>query len=283
MTSTNPDDWSPADNPYAIAVSQSQMWRDIVRLTVLRMRGEDDRQAGWFSSRQLDAHVLIMTLRQLLTSEQLEQASLTELGMDPAVSAALAAARQRFEDALPGVKDMRDALMHFDEWLRGQGLGPQAKRRKAGDAVRDIARDYWRFGYNPDAGTVAFGPYVIAIDVAERAASELCHAIYMAAREVDMKNTAELRAKTIKALAAVGIPHDGPGTTLKVSPGADLRIWVSLDLNSDEQQRRELAQQITDALASAHLGLDSTNPAEPLDPAERLARGEALTVTNSAA
>lgn len=46
MASTNPDDWSPADNPYAIAVSQSQLWRDVVRLAVLRMRDEDDRRAG---------------------------------------------------------------------------------------------------------------------------------------------------------------------------------------------------------------------------------------------
>src|SRR5215472_10967654 len=131
------------------------MWQAVVRLTVLRMRDKDDHRAGW-SSRQLDAHVLVMTLRQLLTAEQLEQAALAELGIDPAVGTALAAAR-----------------MHFEEGARGQGLGPQARRRKTGDALRDIARDYWRFGYDPSTRAVSFGPYRIDIEVAERAAAEL--------------------------------------------------------------------------------------------------------------
>ena len=280
MKSTNPADWSPADNPYAIAVSQSQMWRDIVRLTVRRMRGENDRETAWFSSQQLDAHVLVMTLRQLLTAEELEQAALTELGIDPAAGAALGAARKRFEDALPGIKDMRDALMHFDEWSRGTGLGPQARRRKAGEALRDIAREYWRFGYDPSAGTVSFGPYTIAVTVAERAAAELCHAIYMAARKVDEKNTAELRARTIEALSRAGIQCNTPDTILKVSPGTDLRIWLSLSLNpdSDEPQRRELAGRIVNALTAAGLHLESTSLPEALDSAERLVQWEALIV-----
>jgi hypothetical protein len=66
MTARSPDDWSPADNPHAIAVSQSQLWRHVVRLTVHRLREADDGRVGWFSSRQLDAHVLVMTLRQRL-------------------------------------------------------------------------------------------------------------------------------------------------------------------------------------------------------------------------
>lgn len=277
MTSTSPDDWSPADNPYAIAVSQSQLWRDVVRLTVLRMREADDRRVGWFSSRQLDAHVLVMTLRQLLTAEQLEQAALAELGIDPAVGAALASARKQFEDALPGIKDMRDALMHFDEWARGKGrYGPQAERRKAGDALRDIAREYWRFGYDPNAGTVSFGPYMIDIDVAEHAAAELCSAVYMAAREVDKKNTAELRARVIEALSGAGIRHNSPDAMLLVSPGNDMRIWLSLKAGSEEQERRELSQRIVSVLTGAGLRLESTMLAETLDSAERLVRGEAL-------
>jgi hypothetical protein len=144
VTTTSTDDWSPADNPYAIAVSQAQLWRDVVRLTITRMRDEDDRRAGFFSSQQLDAHVLVMTLRQLLTAEQLEQVALEELGIDTAVREELAHARKRFEDALPGIKNMRDALMHFDEWSRGTGRGPQKDRVKAGEAMRDVARDYWR-------------------------------------------------------------------------------------------------------------------------------------------
>jgi hypothetical protein len=243
------------------------------------MRSNDERP-GWFSSRQLDAHVLVMTLRQLLTAEQLERAALEELGVDPAVGTALAAARRRFEEALPGIKDMRDALMHFDEWARGEGLGPQAKRRKAGNALRDIARDYWRFGYDPYSGIISFGPYTIEVDAAERAADELCKAIYIAAHEVDKKNVAELHARTTEALSNAGVRYNAPDALLRVSPGNDLRIWLSFDFHPDsnDEDRQELSERIVRCLMAAGLSLESTNMAEPLDSVERLVRWEALYV-----
>lgn len=280
MTITSTDDWSPADNPYAIAVSQSQLWRDIARLTITRMRDEDDRQAGLFGSQQLDAHVLVMTLRQLLTAEQLEQVALKELGIDATVRDALAEARGKFEAALPGIKHMRDALMHFDEWSRGKGLGPQKARVKAGEALRDVARDYWRFGYDPIAATVSFGPYSLDIDVADEAAHELCQAIYMAAREVDKRNVAERRSRTIEALKSAGIGCERPESLVRVSLGTDLRIWLSLNptADSDAQERRELSERVVAALARGGLRLESTNMAEALGSTERLMRGELLYV-----
>lgn len=280
MPSTDPDDWSPADNPYAIAVSQSQRWREVVGLTVLRMRDEDDRRAGW-SSRQLDALTLVMSLRQLLTAEQLERAALVELGIDPAVRTALAEARKRFKDALPGIENMRNALMHFDEWARGKGLGPQKDRVEAGAALREVARDFWPFRYDPKAGTVTFGPYTIATGVAERAAAELCDAIYAAAHEVDVKNTAELRARVIEGLSAAGIRYNTSDTGFRVSPGTDLRIWLSFDLHSalaQESERRDLSEQIVNALGAVGLRLEASNHAVTLDSVERLVRGEALSV-----
>ena len=280
MTTVPADDWSPADNPYAIAVSQSQFWRQIVRLTILRMRDEDDRRTGWFSSRQLDAHVLVMTLRQLLTAEQLEQVALRELGIDDAVRDALAEARKTFEDALPGIKHMRDALMHFDDWSRGTGRGPQRERVKAGEALRDVARDYWRFGYDPDTATVSFGPYTIQIDVAEQAADELCEAIHLAAHQVDKRNTAERRSRTIEALEGAGIRCEAPDAMVRVSPGTDLRISLSLNLTaqSGKEEPRELAERVVTALAGGGLRLESTNSVDALEPAKVLARGEILHV-----
>jgi hypothetical protein len=277
---TPADDWSPADNPYAIAVSQSQLWRDIVLLTIRRMREEDDRRAGWFGSPQLDAHLLVMTLRQLLTAARLEQVALEELGIDAAVRDALSEARKRFEDALPGIKDMRDALMHFDEWLRGTGLGPQKARVDAGEALRDVARDYSGFGYDPGKATICSGPYTIHVELAGQAAVELCDAIYTAAREVDKKHIAERRSRTIEALAGAGIRYEGTDAVLRVSQGNDGQIWLSLDptAGSDEQDRRELSELIVAALVSGGLLLESPNRAEPSEPAERLARGELLYV-----
>lgn len=241
ITSTGADDWSPADNPYAIAVSQSRLWRDVVLMTIVRMRDEDDRRLGLFSSRQLDAHVLVMTLRQLLTAEQLEQLALKELGIDPVVRHALTRARENFEDALPGIKHMRDALMHFDEWLRGTGRGPQQKRIEAGEALRDVARDYASFRYESDTGTISFGPYTIQIDTAEVATVQLSDAIYAAAHEVDKAQTAHLRDRSTRALTDAGICCDAPRAEVRISPGTDLRIWLSLQADARVEEHRRLS------------------------------------------
>lgn len=217
-------------------------------------------------------------LHQLLTAEQLEQTALEEPGIDSVVGAALAQARQRFENALPGVKDMRDALMHFDEWSRGEGRGPQATRRKAGDALRDIARDYWPFGYDSTAGTVSFGPYVIDVDSAERAATELTFAIWVAVCEEDKGSTAELRINVVEALGHAGVPCTGPNAILTISPGTDLRIWLSLNLNRDSEERRGVSELTVSALGDAGLHLDSTHRADAWNSVEQLERGDSLYV-----
>jgi hypothetical protein len=48
----------------------------------------------------------------------------------------------------------------------------------------------------------------------------------MAAREVDKRKTADLRARTVRALASGGISGDLLENAIKVSPGHDLRIWL---------------------------------------------------------
>ncbi|MEU9407543.1 hypothetical protein AB0E08_17940 [Streptomyces sp. NPDC048281] len=280
MTNAPTDGWSPADNPYAIAVSEARWWKESARLAILRMRRKDDARFGWCSTQQIDARQLVFALRQLLSAEDLEQFALKELGINQAVRDVLTNARQRFEDALPGIKDMRDGLMHFEEWARGLGRGPQEKQRDDGVLPRDVARHFWGFGFDPNAGTVKFGPYIINIDTAERAAHEFAHSIYMAAHEVDKRNTAELRAKTITALAAAGIPFGGPDAGFKVSPGTDLSIWVSLDRSPgvDDSEYSDLATRIVAALISVDLRLVSNIDAEDQAAAVRLARGEFLYV-----
>lgn len=158
VTAAVPPDWSPADNPHAIAVSEAQWWQRAVQLAVLRLRDADDQRISWFSSRQIDARQLVFALRQILNAERLVAVVLEARGVDTAAHEALARARQRFEDALPGIKDMRDALIHFDAWSRGQGRGPQKGCRDAGGALRDVAREYWGFGYDPNAGAVSPWP-----------------------------------------------------------------------------------------------------------------------------
>ena len=275
MTRNAADNWSPADNPYAIAVSEAQWWSEAARLAIVRMRRDDHRGFGWFSPQQIDARNLVLALRQVLRAERLEQAALEDLNIDRAVRDALARAAKRFTDDLPGIEVMRDGLTHFDEWSRGMGRGPQEKRRRMGHVPRDVARDFWRFGYDPEAGTVSFGPYSIDVNVAERAVRELSLAVYQAAREVDKKSTVELRARTVAALTTAGISCDTADAVLKVSPGTDLKVWLSVD---GVVGGGDLPTRIVDALAVAGLRLVSVHDPQADDQARRLGRTELLYV-----
>ena len=278
MPETAADEWSPADNPYAIAVSEAQWWRDAARLAIVRMRRDVDERLGWFSSRQIDARNLILALRQLLRAERLEQLALGALDVDRSVGETLRRAAERFTVDLPGIEEMRDALTHFDEWSRGLGKGPQATQRNEGQDPRDVARHFWRFGYDPGAGTVSFGPYAIDLDVADRAALELCVAIYQAARAVDEKNTAELRTRAVAALTRAGVLHNAGEPRITVSSGRDLRVWLSVGYGD----RGELARRIVQALADAGLRLVSVQDSRDHDQASRLGRGESLYVEREA-
>jgi hypothetical protein len=176
--------------------------------------------------------------------------------------------------------------MHFDEWSRGSGRGPQKDRRNAGEALRDVAREYWGFGYDPDAGTVSLGPYIIEVDTADQAAKDLSWAIYQAAREVDRANAAELLTRTVGVLNNAGISRVSSSSEealLWVRVKDDSRAWLSLaDTGLEQQERRELSEQIVSVLANAGLRLVSIRQAENLEPAERLLRGEALYLESDA-
>src|SRR5215472_13353892 len=98
VTASVPPNWSPADNPQAIAISEAQWWQRSVQLSVLRLRDPDDHRISWFSSRQLDARQLVFALRQILNAERLVAVAMEERGVDAAAHEALARARKMFED-----------------------------------------------------------------------------------------------------------------------------------------------------------------------------------------
>lgn len=280
MPNSVPTDWSPSDHPYAIAVSEAQWWARTAKLAVLRIRDErEDRRVG-FSSRQIDARQLIFALKQLLAAEHLEQDALEDLGLKSTAGTTLTVARQQFEQAIPNVKHMRDALMHFEDWSRGIGRGPQRDHVKAGVAKRDAARLFWGFGYDPNVGTVSLGPYVIHIDTAARAAAELADAIYAAAHQVDLRNTATLRTRVVDALDQAGLRPSRLDDGIVVSPGHDMRIWVSLNITSDADPAAGpgLARCIVSALAADKIDLVSLAEPHGQDVIDLLARGVPLEV-----
>jgi hypothetical protein len=229
----------------------------------------------------------VFALRQILNAERLVAVAMETRRVDTAAHDALAHARQQFEGALPGIKDTRDALMHFDEWSRGKGRGPQKNRREAGGAVRDVAREDWGFGYDPNAGTVSLGSYTIQVDAADQAAKDLSWAIYRAAYEVDQANAAELLSRTVELLNNAGISCASTSSgevVIWARVKDDSRAWLSLTTAGQNQpERRQLSEQVVSILADSGLRLVSIRQAENLEPAERLLRGEALYVESDAA
>src|SRR4051812_13205637 len=126
------NDWSPADNPYAIAVSEARWCLSTIHLAAGRLRDRDDPRSMPVSSRQVDARHLVVALAQLIRAEELEQMALQSLGLDPAIGHALTRARSTYLETLPAIQDVRDALTHFEDWSRGRGRGPQRRLIKAG-------------------------------------------------------------------------------------------------------------------------------------------------------
>lgn len=170
------DTWSPADNPYAIAVSEGQWWMWTAELCARRIREGRD------PDRQIDTRQFIMALRQLLYAAEMEKREVQHL--DPAVLQALGEARQHFDQSVPGLTDARNVLVHFDEYARGEGK-LQHKLRKQGVDAATAARQFWTFGYDPATGSVQVGPYEINIEQARLQARQLFRAIYTAAQAVD--------------------------------------------------------------------------------------------------
>ncbi|WP_020143467.1 hypothetical protein [Terracoccus sp. 273MFTsu3.1] len=141
-------------------------------------------------AQQIEARNLVFALVQLLAAEGLEQRALAELGVATSVGDALASARERYLEALPGIREMRNAITHFDDWAMGEGRGLQKRGVDAGVSRRDAEAHFWGLGYHLDMSVVRLGPYTIEVERAESAAKDLDRAIYAAAQAVDRHHKA---------------------------------------------------------------------------------------------
>jgi len=176
MSPKPPNDWSPSDNLYAVAVSETQRWTEAADLTAQRIRSGDPFQ------QQLDARLFLLALRQLLYAADLQQDTIELLA--PNAQEALRAARADFDRAVPGLTDARNVLVHFADYARGAGREQKKLIRQGADLVA-VARNFWPFGYDPRTGKINLGPYQIEVGSACIHAKQLCMAVWMAARAVD--------------------------------------------------------------------------------------------------
>jgi len=172
--------WSPADNPYAIAVSQSQ-WA----LWAVQLFARDARDHGGDTQSQIYARQIFGQLRALQRCAEMMARELNRLGVDKAHREHLRQAIREFEAAVPGAKSARDILEHFDEYARGEGKLVKQAMRDLGIDVYEAAAMYWGGGYDPSTEAVTEGPFVIVIPDALESAVRLQRAIYTAGRAVD--------------------------------------------------------------------------------------------------
>lgn len=192
-------EWSPADRPEASAVSEARAWCEAVTLCVNRLSASGHDQATRRNAEQLDARFLVLALAQLLTAEKLARTALVDVEAATAVRSSLSAALARYEVALPHIQEMRNALVHYDEWALGGGRGEQRAAIRGGVEARDVAAHFWTFVYDLDKRLVKLGPLVIEVDLAVPAAREFVRAIYVAAKVADHKRSDPPRAADTRA------------------------------------------------------------------------------------
>jgi hypothetical protein len=177
------DDWSPASNLYSVALSEAQRWREAAQLTAHRMFDGDPYE------QQLDARLFLLALRELLYAVDMELKEVERLAPD--AHGVLAAARARFEAAVPDLVDARNAIVHFEAYAKGAGR-QQKHLQVEGDAdPQGLARDFWPFGYDPQAGQIEVGPYQVDVRRSCEEARQLVSAVAAAAREIDAQDADE--------------------------------------------------------------------------------------------
>jgi hypothetical protein len=179
MSSEEEDQWSPARNPYAIAVSQS-WW---AMSAVLQFAA--DAKAAHGPAQQIYARQIFGHLRLLLRCAVMQAKELARLGIDQVHRVQLQDEIDAFERAVPGAKNARDVLEHFDEYARGGGRLQRKAMNELGIDVFEAAAMFWGGGYDPAADELTEGPFVVVVSQAVEASQRLHAAIYRAARAVD--------------------------------------------------------------------------------------------------
>jgi len=155
------DNWSPAASLHAVALSEGQRWEEAARLTAGRMLDGDPYE------QQLDVRSFVLTLRQILYAAEMVQGIAKRVAPD--ARKPLISARKKFEDAVPGLTDARDVLVHFPEYARGLGHR-QSERISNGEDIETVARDFWSISYDPMRRSIEIGPYRINVERACAAA-----------------------------------------------------------------------------------------------------------------
>lgn len=179
MSDDQKDEWSPAENPYAIAVSQSWWVLQALLLFTSEARDALDHRQQIYA-RQIFGQLRLLRLCARMQADELESLGVSEIERDR-----LNRAIEEFDKATPDARDARNMLEHFDEYARGQGVLQQRAIHEEGLSVYEAAALYWGGGYDPSTEQITEGPIVIHVPAALAGAEALHRAIYVAGKAVD--------------------------------------------------------------------------------------------------
>jgi hypothetical protein len=175
--------WSPAREPYAIAVSES--WWALQSATVFA--GDAKKSAGHVQ--QIYARQLFGHLRLLRRCAEMMATELKRQGNQPG-RVRLERDTNAFDVAVPSAKDARDILEHFDDYARGEGKLARTAMQDLDIDVFEAAAMFWGGGYDPESERLTQGPFEIIVPQAIEAAERLQGAIYAAGRAIDRTRAA---------------------------------------------------------------------------------------------
>jgi hypothetical protein len=179
MSDEQKDEWSPAENPYAIAVSQS--WWALQTLLLFAFEARD----AFDHRQQIYARQIFGQLRRLRLCARMQADELESLGVSEVERDRLNRAIEAFDKATPDATAARNMLEHFDEYARGRGVLQERAIREEGLSVYEAAAVYWGGGYDPTTEQITQGPIVIHVPTAIAASEALHRAIYAAGKAVD--------------------------------------------------------------------------------------------------
>jgi hypothetical protein len=179
MSSQEDDRWSPARNPYAIAVSQS-WWAmsAVVQFAADAMAADGPAQQIY--ARQIFGHLRLLQRCAVMLAKELDRLDIDQVHRDRLRDEIV-----RFEKAVPAAKNARDLLEHFDEYARGAGRLQRMAMTDLGVDVLEAAAMFWGGGYDAAADELTEGPFVVVVSHAVGASRCLHAAIYQAAQAVD--------------------------------------------------------------------------------------------------
>lgn len=179
MSGAEEEQWSPARDPYAIAVSQS-WWA----MQALQQFAADTATSDG-PAQQIYARQVFGQLRHLRRCATMLLRELHRLGVEQAHREQLQDEIDEFERAVPGATDARDLLEHSDAYARGDGRLQRRAMRELGIGAFEAAAMFWGGGYDSRTETITEGPFSVQIPQALQASERLYRAIYIAARAVD--------------------------------------------------------------------------------------------------